>query len=1143
MLHINLLGKPEIYIDAPPNLHFRTRKAQALLIYLAVTAQSWSRDALATFFWPDASDSRARKNLRDILPTLRRQIGEYLTFEDETIGMNPSGYHRCDAAVFTTVLEGQLQTIPLDTLRNVLALYRGEFLESYVSSKISADFELWALRERERLEQLALTGFTTLCQRQQSAGELEAALATNRRLLQLAPWDEAAHRQQMRLLAQSGQQTAALAHYEICRQILADELDVEPASETMTLHAQIKTGHHFPRQLEKTGEPFPQRNQPTPPAYNLPRQLTSLIGREDDIDSVQHLLEKETIALLTLVGQGGVGKTRLAVAVAQRLQQQAQQLFPDGIWFVPLAGVASGEDATEQIAGTIAQAMELSLSGSDPLAQQLLRALAEQQLLLVLDNFEHLVAEQTFLLELVQRAQQIKVLVTSREQLHLHAEFLYPVVGLPVPAASELVHEQEALLRFDVEPVQPRVDQPSMDLEKFASVNLFVTRVQQRLPELQLTAQDLHSIGHICRLLGGVPLGIELAAQLCVEHGVPILHHLIAEIEQLDPLDAVAQNGRVGFDHLQTAAIDLPARQRSIRAVFIHSWRLLTAAEQDLLCHCAIFRGGFSREAILSVGTGEGSTLLALVMKSLVRRDSDDRYALHELVRQYVIEQLQQKPTLVAAIAQKHATFFIDLLAGQEEQLYQQIEFHRTLQTEHDNIRAAWAWALEQRAIAELERSVVCLFIYLRYAGQVQERITLATQAIEQLQSLPKGEYPRHTLNRLLGYLFVYAASTGMGAGLVEESERWIAAAEDVSEELADHAVLAHLYTALVSQSMSRIEYQRMVTLGKKALYWVKEANLPYLQISIHEAISMGFAHQGKFEESFQAAAELEQVIQIHGYRCVEAAAFFLKSKLYEFQQDWEAALRTAEQGQSLCQAHGHLIGIDNVEGNMIWANLQLGNFAQVRTLANGFGARARRRGLQVERLYSFQTLALAEFGLENWSLSESYFLQALELATILNNPVRQVLIQHQLGKLCMRQAAHEQAAAYFQDALQCTAKIGDLPELQALAQAGLALIDLRQGERARALESVESILGVAKTLTPDGPDHCFVGLVAIEVLSAHQDPRAEAVLDQLYDHIQAQAARIRDSAQRATFLERIQAHRAIVTLWETKKVYEGARY
>lgn len=1037
MLHINVLGTPKIYLDDFPTLRFRTRKAQALLIYLAVTEQGWTRDALATLFWPETSDTRARKNLRDILPSLRRQIGEHLLLDSDIIALDPSSPYQCDVTQFSTVLERQLQDIAIKPLADIVALYRGEFLIGFNTARISADFDLWALRERERLQQLALMGFTTLCRRQQEVGESESALATNRQLLKLAPWDEAAHRQQMLLLVQSGQQTAALAHFQICSQILADELDVEPDVETVQLYEQIKQGQYLVEQIGAIEEESAdQATKPNAVPHNLPRQLTCLIGRENDIAAIERLLNVENTALLTLVGQGGVGKTRLALAVAHKLQQQASEQFPDGIWFVPLAGIPAGTNATEQIAGAIAQAIDLSLTGGDPLAEQLLRALNEQQLLLILDNFEHLVTEQTFLFELIQTAQQVQVLVTSREQLHLHAEFLYPVAGLPVPANVDFAVTQEDPPPFELNGDQQSFTQTPDGLARYSSVQLFVARVQQHLPEFQLTVRNQSTLGHICQLLGGIPLGIELTAQLYVEQGASILGQLIAELERLDPLELPAQSDPKGLDHLQTVAIDLPTRQRSIRAVFEHSWQLLTAVEQRLLCHCAIFRGGFTRAAILTIGNGDRATLLALVMKSLVRRDSHDRYDLHELVRQYVIDQFQRESTAVHAAAQKHATYFIDLLAGQEEKLYRHFTFHQTIQTEIYNIRAAWAWCLGQSAIAELERSVVCIFIYLNFAGQMQERLALATEAISRLRLLPKNEHNCCTLDRLLAHLLINAGSVGMGIGRNEEGEQWLQEAEQIGETLADPGVLSRVYTTRLSKSMARLEYATMEDRANKALHWAQKANLPYLQIGIHEALGMGLAYQGKLQASLQAATALQQLIQSHHYRCVEAASFFLRSKLYEFQQDWEAALLTAQQGRALCQDHGHLIGINNVEGNMIWANLALGGFDQARQLAIGFGQRARKTGMQVERLYSLYTLGIAEIGLGNGQVGERYLAEALTLAVTLNDAVRQVLIHHQLGKQRIRLDTYDQALTHYQDALQCAISITGLPELQALAQA-----------------------------------------------------------------------------------------------------------
>lgn len=226
------------------------------------------------------------------------------------------------------------------------------------------------------------------------------------------------------------------------------------------------------------------------------------------------------------------------------------------------------------------------------------------------------------------------------------------------------------------------------------------------------------------------------------------------------------------------------------------------------------------------------------------------------------------------------------------------------------------------------------------------------------------------------------------------------------------------------------------------------------------------------------------------------------------------------------------MFGFDNLEGNMIWANLQLGNFAQACELAQGFGERARRTGKQAELLYSLQSLGQAEMGLGHWQASAAYLTEALKLAVAIKSNVRQVLICYQLGKLSICQAAYDQALVHFQDALQC-AKSAELLGLQTLAQAGLALTHLRQGQPTQALTEVESLLAAAKAITPDSPDYCSIRLTIYQVLTAQQDPRADAILAQLYQEVQTQAAKIKNDTQRATFLENIPEHRDIVALWQ----------
>ncbi|MEZ4713391.1 MAG: BTAD domain-containing putative transcriptional regulator [Caldilineaceae bacterium] len=1139
MLHINLLGSSEIYLDDQLLLRFRTRKAQALLIYLAVTERSWTRDALATLFWPETDDASARKNLRDILPPLRRQLAGYLLIDGEMIGLNMSGQSKCDVLNFRTVLEKQLQNIDTNTLAETLHLYGGAFLEGFATSRISADFEMWALRERERLHQLALMGFTTLCRRQQENGAYEAALVTNRQLLKFAPWDEASHRRQMLLLAQSGQQAAALAHFDACRHILAEELDAEPDAETVALYEQIKAGRALGEPAQPAASPSPTAPGPQPPPHNLPRQLTSLIGRAGDIDAVQQLLKEESTALLTLVGQGGVGKTRLALAVAQQWRTHAAPFFPDGIWFVPLAGIAAGEQATEQIVGAIAQAMGVTLGGAAPLSQQLIRALQGQQLLLVLDNFEHLVAEQAFLLEIVQTAQQVKILITSREQLHLHAERLYPVSGLLVPETAELSEQSHlAPLPGQDDNQQKRLPSP-LDLKRYTSVQLFIARAQQRLPEFHLTTQNQHNIGRMCRLLGGVPLGIELAAQLYVEQGAAVLTQLIAEIELLDPLEPQPQTGPVGLDHLQTPAIDLPARQRSIYAVFLHSWRLLTPAEQMLLRHCAIFRGGFTREAILAVADGNSANLLALVMKSLVRRDSHDRYDLHELVRQYVIEQLQQEPTVVHAAAQKHAAYFAELMAGQEETLLQQLEFHQMLQTEIYNIRAMWHWlteriAIDQTAIALLNRCVTCFFQFFTLTSQRQEALTLAQHAIESLRtSLLRMEHSEPKTH-LLGYLLSNAAEAGVRTKERKRVKEWVDEAKAIGEAFDDAALLAQVYLTLAIIDASGPNQH--VELLDSALIWAERSARPFLQAHvILAAIPVWVSSLQTRDKATSRCAELMRIINTHGYRYLLGDALFSQGMVHQSHEEYERAIQTIHQGLEACHSgQGSTLAVRMAHEALGKIYMQIRKLTEAQKWAHAAYQQSKIQGNQLSVLNNLYTMSFAQIHLKNWTTAQNYLQELVSSAEAIEATQFTVLGYMGLGMLHNHQQLYKEGILYYQKAAELATQ-ANYPGNWAVSLSGIANAYLFQEQFDKAYETIEPLLVDDKLFSLNNRATINLAAITYRVLNERQDSRAEQILERVHTILQTELAKFTTPDLRAAFIENDVSVRNILNWWKAK--------
>ena len=287
-------------------------------------------------------------------------------------------------------------------LAQAVKLYRGHFMEHFFLAD-SAAFEEWAALKREGLQRQVLDALARLAGYHERRGEYEQAEAYTRRQLELEPWGEEAHRQLMRLLVLSDKRGAALAHYEQCRHVLAQELGVEPEPETTALYEQIRNPvWHAPVSAERLVLPAER-------PHNLPPQMTPFIGREKELARIAALLDDPACRLVTLVGAGGIGKTRLALQAAV----EQVESFSHGAYFVSLASQSS----PEMVPSAIATAVHAPLSHKGPVGAQLLAYLHDKEMLLVLDNFEHLLAGSEFLVRILAGAPEVTLLVTSRERL------------------------------------------------------------------------------------------------------------------------------------------------------------------------------------------------------------------------------------------------------------------------------------------------------------------------------------------------------------------------------------------------------------------------------------------------------------------------------------------------------------------------------------------------------------------------------------------------------------------------------------------------------------------------------------------------------------------------------------------------------
>jgi predicted ATPase/DNA-binding XRE family transcriptional regulator len=450
---------------------------------------------------------------------------------------------------------------------------------------------------------------------------------------------------------------------------------------------------------------------------NLPVLPTPLIGRTHELEELNRLLRDPNCRLLTLVGPGGIGKTRLAIESASTILGK----FEDGVYFVPFAPVNSSRFIIPVITDSIGFSFQ-SVNPADP-KTQLFNYLREKQILLVIDNLEHLLNEPdiTMFSELLAMAPNVKLLVTSRETLNLQAEWVFEVQGLPV---SE--------------------DPQSETIIQDTSIELFIQRARRAHAGFSPAANDLLAIARICQLVDGMPLAIELAAGWVRTLSCEEIMH---ELEH-------------SLDILHASTRDLSTRHRSMRAVFDHSWKLLTEDEQQVLARLSLFRGGFRREAAEEVAKTTLITLSALVTKSLVRRGNDGRYDLHELIRQFAAEQFAGLQLEQAATLKRHGYYYLASFGQADERLRSSglREALSELTTEMDNFRAAWEWAINHSEFALIEQTARMLFILYDTLGWFQEGLDMLGHAINALEMAGGKTSPDRTIRVVLGHILATRA-------------------------------------------------------------------------------------------------------------------------------------------------------------------------------------------------------------------------------------------------------------------------------------------------------------------------------------------------------------------------------------------------
>lgn len=654
MLQVRLLGQFDVRLDGAP-VEIPSRPAQSLLAYLLLTAGTpHRREHLAGLFWPDTIEANARSNLRHALWRLRGAIGgdRYLLADTLTVTFNPDSGYWLDTEVIEQEFSGDW---PTDELVETVSVYNGDLLPGFYGD--------WVTLERERLQSAFERQMQRLLDRLTSERRWNDALTWGERWIALGGAPEPAYRALMTAYAGIGDMAGLATTYQRCADSLRDELGVEPSAQTRALFEQLSRGGTLPSTLplatpaQAAAPVRPAEAIPVTPAvaplHNLPAQTTPFIGRDETLAEITRLLENPSCRLITFTGPGGIGKTRLALQAAHGHVGR----FADGVFFVPLAPVGSAD----LIVPAIALALSFSFYGGMDPKTQLFNHLRERQMLLVMDNCEHLMDGAGLFAELLGNAPGLKILATSRERLNLRGEWLLPVEGMHVPESD-------------------RVD----GIETYSAMQLFLQSARRVHSGFTLSPDDKPHAVRICRIVEGMPLAIELASAWVRTISC---HEIAHEIER-------------NLDFLATTLRDVPERHRSLRAVFDHSWNLLTPEEQRAFRSLSVFRGGFQREAAGDVAAAPLPLLAPLMDKSLLRRTPSGRYEIHELLRQYARDKLAASND-EPETRNRHLAHFLRLAEEAEPKLRSadQLTWLNRLEMEHDNLRLALKWSMNDGSI------------------------------------------------------------------------------------------------------------------------------------------------------------------------------------------------------------------------------------------------------------------------------------------------------------------------------------------------------------------------------------------------------------------------------------------------------------
>lgn len=853
-LEINLLGDLKIVHNDVVITSQLPLKSQALLAYLAATRQKHSRHALAGLFWGDRTEEKAKNSLRVAINGLRKLIPDHLAITRQTLGLIWDSGLLLDTGQLAE-LGRDYKGEGVERLFQATSAYRGDFLEGLTLTD-APEFDEWLEQQRSYWRRLALRSLADLAQQCLASEEYDQALRVLNRHLEIDPCSEEAYRRTMTAYSRKGEIGAALEQYRRCEEALAAILNVRPSSETVAIYHSLESAGQRPAKVVHT---------------NTSRG--KLIGRAQELEKLQNLLNNPFSRLITIAGFGGIGKTQLVQTIVAEILERETLQFLHGVFLIPLASVESAS----LLATSTIDALKLEVPGIRNPTDELIESLGGKEMLLIFDGFElFLDSGIEFITRILTECPKVKIVVTSREWLNVGMEWRLNLEGLAYPDTW--------------------TDLNISAVTEYPAIQYFLQEARRARPGFQPAENDRGPLCRLCKLVAGIPLALMLAATWL----------------RTMSIEDIADEVERDMDILTSRIRNMPSRQRSMRVVFESTWSQLLPDEQKMFRSLSVFRGGFTLEAVANLlyADSDGSSALegldALADKGLIQyNDDQDRYYVHELLRQCGADKLSADPHEKESIQKKHSYYYCDQLMQLEDLCKgsQQLKALATYVADSENFHAAWLTAARNQHVESIANAMDCLGLLLEWrsrAGDALHLLETSSQILRARSIMQPEPLLLTTFARTLLWIANFYRLSGRPEAAVaslDQCERLL------NEEKLNDPLVSAFYSLQRGHLVLDVENEIAHEWYQKSLSLFRALERKWETAVVLEALGLVNQSMGDLSAAESFIQESLSIRQQLGDQRGMANALAVLSSVTRFQGDIQTAVRYARESSELYQA------------------------------------------------------------------------------------------------------------------------------------------------------------------------------------------------------------------------------------------------